>query len=125
MPPRTMSCRCLATASTVTRSTSSGKSSPRYAITERIEVSPLSPARQCASSCSLGIARPLLQGDLRGDSLAFEQSRDDADLFPYVLARAAARRGPVGVERFDFLADDHRPLRGRRACSHAQANFVG
>jgi hypothetical protein len=33
---------------------------------DRIDVSPLSPVRQCTSSCSLGIARPILSVTLEG-----------------------------------------------------------
>src|SRR5271166_5401144 len=119
-----MPCRCFATASTVTRSTSRGKSSARYAITDRIEVLPLSPARQCARSCSLGIARPLFQGDLSGNPFPLKQSRDDSDLLLNVLARATAASRPIGVQRLDFFADKHRLFRRRRPRRDAQSNLV-
>src|SRR5215813_10851785 len=82
-------------------------------MSDRIEVLPLSPARQCARSCSLGIARPLLDGDAGGNSLAVDQSRHDADLLVHVFARAAATARPVGVQSFDLLSYSHCPFRGR------------
>src|SRR6266700_4983171 len=94
-------------------------------MSDRIDVSPLSPARQCASSCSLRIARPLSQRHLGGDLHALDQRRDDPDLLLHVFARAAATRRAVGVERFDFLADKHRALRRRRTGGYAKADFVG
>src|ERR1022692_2746040 len=94
-------------------------------MSERMDVSPLSPARQCASSCSFGIARPLLDRHLRRNALPVDQRRDDADLLMDILAGAAPARGTVGVERLDFFADDHRPFCGRSPRRDTQADLVG
>src|SRR3954469_18552349 len=93
-------------------------------MSERIDVSPLSPARQCARSYSFGMRRPLAQGDLRLHPFTIDQGRHDADLLVDILARTASTGGTGGIERFDFLADHGRQLCSGSACSDAQANFI-
>ena len=67
---------------------------------------PLSPARQCARSYSFGMRAPFAQGHVARHARAIDQRGHDADLLGDVLARAAATRGTVRVERLDLVADD-------------------
>src|SRR5215467_2169679 len=93
-------------------------------MSDRIEVLPLSPARQCASSCSFGIARPLLDGDTCRDLLAVDHGRHDADLLVHVLAGATTTARPIGVQRFDLFADRHCLFGGRGTPGNAQSHLV-
>src|SRR4051794_32139698 len=106
MSPGTMPRRCWPTARTGNLPASIAYSSGRSAIADRIDVLPLSPARQCATSYNFGMRAPFAQRDARPHAGAVDQRRHNADLLVDVLARATAARGPVGVQRFDFVADD-------------------
>src|SRR6185436_18000730 len=91
----------------------------------RVSVSPLSPARACASSCSLRFTVLLQDGDGRPYARALEQRGHDADALVGRVAEAASARGPVGAEGPDFGAD---PLGERArggARGDAQAHLVG
>src|SRR5215467_14596702 len=60
-----------------------------------------------------------------GDDVStLHQRRDDADLLVDAAPRAAAARGSVRVQRFDFLADQRRLLARRRTPCDAQPDFV-
>ena len=96
----------------------------RYAISDRMDVLPLSPARQCARSYSFFFTPPLPHRHFASDFLARDQAGDDADLLVHVLARAAAAARPVRPQRFDLLADQRRFLARGRARRDAQAHFV-
>src|SRR5437763_4689810 len=90
-----------------------------------VSVSPLSPARACARSCSLRFTPFLHDRHLRSHTRALEQKRDDADALLRIAAHAAAARRPVDPQRFHFGADALGELAGGGARGDAQARLVG
>src|SRR5262252_8190583 len=93
-------------------------------MSDRIEVSPLSPARQCARSYSLVIKRPVVDRGADAHALAVDERGYDADLLVHVLARPAAARRAVQIQRFDFLADDGGSLGGVRPRRDAEPDLI-
>src|SRR5947207_3175272 len=89
-----------------------------------MEVLPLSPARQCATSYNFGMGAPLALGDFRADAGAIEQRGNDADLLGNVFAGAAAPGRAIGVQSLDLVADDCSFLRRSRAGGYAQPNLI-
>src|ERR1044071_5984812 len=91
----------------------------------RVSVSPLSPARAWASSCSLRFTILLQDSDGRPYARALEQRRHDADALVGRLAEAAPARGPVGAEGPDLSADALGENARGSARGDAQAHLVG
>src|SRR3954468_1588649 len=116
--------RCRFTASAVTRSRSSGESPSRYEISASVSVSPLSPARACANSCSLRFTVLFQQRDLRPHARALEQERDDADSLLRITAHAAAAGRSVDPERLHLGADTFGKRARGSARRDSQAHLV-
>src|SRR6185369_5870001 len=91
----------------------------------RVSVSPLSPARAWASSCSLRFTILLQDSDGRPHARALEQRGDDADALVGRLAKAAPARRPVGAEGPDLRADALGENARSGAGGDAQAHLVG
>src|SRR5436190_2482400 len=89
-----------------------------------MDVSPLSPARQCARSYSFGMRASFVQGHAARHQGTIDQRGYDADLLGDRFARATATRWTVCVERFDLIADDCGLLVRCRPGGHAQAHLV-
>src|ERR1700719_1076137 len=94
-------------------------------MTDKMDVLPLSPARQCARSYSRRLIRPILDRDAWSDFGSVDEDGYDADLLGHAFARAAPSRGAVEVQRFDLLAHDRGFLRGRSPRRHPQPNLKG
>src|SRR6185369_17562036 len=96
----------------------------RYAISDRIDVLPLSPARQWARSYSFFFTPPLPHCHFGFDFVARDEAGDHADLLVHVLARAAAAARSVGPQRLDFFTDECRFLARGGTRGHAHPYFI-
>src|SRR5258708_21493825 len=108
--PCTMCPRCCFTACAGTWLRRSAKSSSRYANSASVSVSPLSPARAWASSCSLRFTILFQQRHFGLYPRAFQEERHDADALLRKAPYATATRRPVDPQRFDLDADPLREL---------------
>src|SRR5450830_1315461 len=92
-------------------------------MTEMLDMSPLSPARECAMSrSSISV---LLEMDSRRDQFARQQRRQYGDDFARRFGGAAAAGRAAGVERFDFVADAYGFAPAGGSACDADAHFVG
>src|SRR5438477_481121 len=94
-------------------------------MTDKMDVLPLSPARQCAMSYSRRLIRPILDHDRWRNFGSIDQRGYDADLLCDVFTRAAAAGGTVEIQRFDLFADDRGSLRRCGPRRHAQPDLEG
>src|SRR5258708_34139308 len=122
--PCTMCPRCCFTACAVTWLRRSAKSSSRYANSASVSVSPLSPARAWASSCSLRFTILFKQCHLGPHAAALQEQRHHADPLLREAAYAAAARGAVDPERLDLGAAPLCELAPRRARCDPQPHLV-
>src|SRR5258708_18336840 len=122
--PCTMCPRCCFTACAVTWLRRSAKSSSRYANSASVSVSPLSPARAWASSCSLRFTILFKQCHLGAHAAALQEQRHHADSLLRKAPDAAAARGAVDPERLDFGADALGELARGRARRDPQPHLV-
>src|SRR5512139_3214235 len=119
-----MCARWAFTASAVTFSASIGKSSSRNGNSDRMSVSPLSPARQWARLASFRFTASLYCGCGGQDLPARDECRDDPDTVAHLPPEAAAASGPVGRERFHFPADALGVIARLGASGDTQPHFV-
>src|ERR1700720_3396820 len=94
-------------------------------MTDKMDVLPLSPARQCAMSYSRRLIGPFLDRDQRRNFGSVDKSGYDAHLLGHAFAGAAAAGRTIEVQRFDFFAYDGRLLCRLGARRHSQTNLKG